>query len=99
MTITSCLKGVGFLLLGIYSLTAMAEEKLQLKPVTITGNQELPKVLYILPCKAMPGSQYAQPLSLPSINEEVREILDPETFDRKMEYQYMYSGSGKLDVE
>lgn len=60
-------------------------DRLQLDTTSITGNQELPKVLYIVPWKKpLAGDLPAPPLS--SLLEEVLAPVDREVFRRHISY-------------
>jgi hypothetical protein len=58
---------------------------LDLGTTSITGNQELPKVLYIVPWKRSDlGDHVGRPVN--TLLDEVLEPLDPEVFERHLEY-------------
>ena len=60
-------------------------DRLELGRTEITGNQELPKVLYIVPWqKSDPGDLKGKPVN--SLLEEVLEPLDREEFLRQVDY-------------
>jgi len=60
-------------------------DRLELDRTAITGNQELPKVLYIVPWKkALAGELPEPPLS--SLLEEVLAPVDREVFRRQVSY-------------
>ena len=60
-------------------------DRLELGRTEITGNQELPKVLYIVPWqKADPGDLTGKPVN--SLIDEVLAPLDREEFVRQVEY-------------
>lgn len=60
-------------------------DEMTLTRTEITGNQELPKVLYIVPWrKADPGDLMGRPVN--SLLDEVLAPLDREEFTRQVEY-------------
>ena len=60
-------------------------DRLELGRTEITGNQELPKVLYIVPWqKSDPGDLMGKPVN--SLLDEVLAPLDREEFIRQVEY-------------
>jgi hypothetical protein len=64
--------------------TAKAD-RLDLDPTAIRGNQELPKVLYIVPWKdAGPGEPAGRPLN--SLIDEALSPVDREVFRRQVTY-------------
>jgi len=67
------------------SLTSMADEKLDMEGTRIRGNQELPKVLYIVPWKKSEIPDLSQP-PLESLIDEALSPVDREVFQRKIRY-------------
>jgi len=62
-----------------------AEDRVNLEGTSITGNRELPKVLYIVPWKKAPvGDLVGRPVE--SLLDEVLSPLDREVFKRQVEY-------------
>jgi hypothetical protein len=60
-------------------------DRLELGRTEITGNQELPKVLYIVPWqKSDPGDLMGKPVN--SLMDEILAPLDREEFVRQVEY-------------
>jgi hypothetical protein len=60
-------------------------ETLDLGTTSITGNQELPKVLYIVPWKRSDlGDHVGRPVN--TLLDEVLEPIDPEVFERHLDY-------------
>jgi hypothetical protein len=60
-------------------------DELDLERTEVTGNQELPKVLYIVPWqKADPGDLMGRPVN--SLLDEVLAPLDREEFIRQVDY-------------
>jgi hypothetical protein len=75
----------------VFSLGALAEDgpkqvdRLELDSSSITGNQELPKVMYIVPWKeAGIGDLQGKPVN--SLLDEVLAPLDREVFVRQVRY-------------
>jgi hypothetical protein len=62
-----------------------AADTLDLGTTSITGNQELPKVLYIVPWKRSDlGDHVGRPVN--TLLDEVLEPIDPEVFERHLDY-------------
>jgi hypothetical protein len=60
-------------------------DRLDLGTTSITGNQELPKVLYIVPWKRSDlGDLAGRPLN--TLLDEVLAPIDPEVFERQLSY-------------
>jgi hypothetical protein len=62
-----------------------AEDKLELETITIKGNRELPKVLYIVPWKRMKNDNFDQKLVLHSLFKDAFDPIEPEAFERHVE--------------
>jgi hypothetical protein len=70
-----------------------ASDRLQLDTTIITGNRELPKVLYIVPWKkADIGELPSQPFN--SLLDEILQPLDRDVFRREVSYFGVVSGNG-----
>ena len=60
-------------------------DRLDLGTTSITGNQELPKVLYIVPWKRSDlGNLVGRPVN--TLLDEVLAPIDPEVFERHLDY-------------
>ena len=70
---------------GIAAGPAPAPGRLELDPTAIRGNQELPKVLYILPWKE-PGLAEPGGRPLNSLVDEALAPVDRDVFRRQMRY-------------
>lgn len=67
------------------AVPAPTMDRLELDTTEVTGNRELPKVLYIVPWrKADPGDLEGRPVN--SLIEEVLAPLDREEFIRQVDY-------------
>ena len=74
--------------------TNRAADRLELDASAIRGNQELPKVLYIVPWKE-PGLLEPAGRPLNSLVDEALAPVDREVFRRQMNYfDQLYAGSG-----
>jgi len=62
-----------------------ADSDLELEVVTIQGNRELPKVLYIVPWKRLKNDRKAQKLVLHSLFEDAFDPMDPDVFKKHVE--------------
>ena len=69
-----------------YSI-AQAEDKLNMDGTAIIGNQELPKVLYIVPWKKSEVPDMTQP-PLESLIDEALQPIDREVFQRQVNYYH-----------
>jgi len=79
--------GCGVCLFGLLWLASCvhAADRLDLEGTTITGNQELPKALHIVPWKtAEAGELAAHPMN--SLVDEVLAPIDRDVFLRELEY-------------
>ncbi len=72
------------LLLGA-TLPAIAEQQLDLDGMSVFGNRELPKALFIVPWKdAEAGQTPGRPVN--SMIDEALQPVDPDVFRRKIDY-------------
>jgi hypothetical protein len=73
----------------------VAMDTLDLGTTSITGNQELPKVLYIVPWKRSDlGDLVGRPVN--TLLDEVLAPVDPEVFERQLNYyETLYGDSQK----
>ena len=78
----------------LVSLAASAEEVLKMEGTRIRGNQELPKVLYIVPWKQAEIPDLSQP-PLESLIDEALTPVDREVFQRQVRY---YDAIGTQEV-
>ncbi len=77
---------------------AHALDTLDLGTTSITGNQELPKVLYIVPWKKSDlGDLVGRPVN--TLLDEVLEPVDPEVFERHLNYYEGLYGKGRKEKE
>jgi hypothetical protein len=75
-----------------------ALDTLDLGTTSITGNQELPKVLYIVPWKKSDlGDLVGRPVN--TLLDEVLEPVDPEVFERHLNYYEGLYGKGRKEKE
>jgi len=75
-----------------------ALDTLDLGTTSITGNQELPKVLYIVPWKKSDlGDLVGRPAN--TLLDEVLEPVDPEVFERHLRYYEALYGKGRKEKE
>ena len=68
-----------------YSASSQSEDRIDLQGTAIIGNQELPKMLYIVPWKESELPQLSQP-PLESLIDEALAPLDREEFRRQVHY-------------
>jgi len=80
LSLISCLSGLLWL-----ASCAYAGDSLDLEGTTITGSQELPKALHIVPWKpAQTGELAARPMN--SLVDEILSPVDRDVFLRELEY-------------
>lgn len=73
-----------------FSINSFAEDRVDLKGISIIGNKELPKMLYIVPWK---NSELPE-MNVPPIESLIDEALSPvdrDSFKRKIRYYQVYS--------
>ena len=75
-----------FLLLGLLMTFAVsAEDKLEMEGISIVGNSELPKSLYIVPWKS-PDRRASAGKPVNSVIEEILLPVEREAFLRRLKY-------------
>jgi hypothetical protein len=83
------MKPLSFAILLTLSLVSSpelaAQDSLQLEGTSITGNKELPRVLYILPWKTVERFEIKSP-PIVSIMDQELQPLDRATFKRTIHY-------------
>jgi len=80
--------------LVLLPVTAMAEQRIELKSSTITGNSELPKILYVVPWKKVAATEINYKLTVHGINDDVLKPIDPEEFQRQAKnYAELFKGN------
>jgi hypothetical protein len=73
-----------------------AIDSLDLGTTSITGNQELPKVLYIVPWKRSDlGDLVGRPVD--TLLDEVLAPVDPEVFERHLNYYETLHGASQQE--
>lgn len=83
-----------FAISGIASV--YAQERLEMEGTEITGNKELPKVLYIVPWKSVERFEIEAPPII-SIMDEKLTTIDRASFKRKIHYHDAIFSKAKLD--
>jgi hypothetical protein len=79
------LKALGLLVLLATASPAQASQEMNLDGMSVFGNRELPKALFIVPWKEpQPGLTPERPVN--SLVDEVLRPVDPDVFRRKLEY-------------
>jgi hypothetical protein len=75
---------------------AAAIDRIDLGATSITGNQELPKVLYIVPWKRSDlGDLTGRPVN--TLLDEVLAPIDPEVFERQLSYYETLHGQSQKE--
>ena len=77
--------GLTISVLLIISKPVLAEERINMQGTAIIGNQELPKVLYIVPWKQSELPNMAD-LPLDSLIDDALAPVDREEFKRQLDY-------------
>ena len=80
------------------SLSLQAEDRLDMQGTSITGNQELPKALYIVPWKKSSLPDLGAP-PLQSLISDALSPLERDEFRRQVRYYYQLSEEQKQDSE
>jgi len=78
-------KVILFPLIYMLSLAVLAEEPVTMRGSTVIGNQELPKVLYVIPWKNSILPDLSEP-PLESLIDEALAPVDREVFRRETHY-------------
>ena len=86
-----------FAALALYALAGTAQEPTVTLRATVTGNQEQPRVIYILPWQA-PGTRDYEYVPAQSLADDLFRGLDRDEFVRELEYREAL-GSADSTVE
>ena len=87
----------------VLTITSVAEEprgtdRLELESTSVTGNEELPKVMYIVPWKATDVRDLrGKPLN--SVMDEEISPVDRDVFQRQVKYYDQLNASGAESQE
>jgi hypothetical protein len=73
------------LILMLFALPLQAEEAVEMQGLSIIGNQELPRMLYIVPWKASELPELSEP-PLQSLIDEALAPIEREEFRRNVIY-------------
>jgi hypothetical protein len=80
------MKAIAALALAAAALPVAAQDRADIDRTTITGNRELPKVLYIVPWKKpAAGGLAGKPVN--SVLDEVLAPIDREVLRRQIDYE------------
>ena len=79
---------VALILLMVLSAATQAEVELQSQGMTVFGQSELPKVLYIVPWKHKELPNIEQPQTI-SLSNDMLTPFKPEIFERQVRYYEM----------
>lgn len=75
---------------SILSFTLPAQDRIELEGMSIIGNKELPKMLYIVPWKNSELPDMNAP-PIESLIDEALAPVDRDNFKRKIRYYQIYS--------
>lgn len=67
----------------LVSITAKAEQRIRLESSKITGNSELPKILYVVPWKKVAATKIVYQLNMHGMTDDMLRPVDPEEFQRQ----------------
>jgi len=86
-----------FLILAISSTANVcAQERLQMEGTEITGNKELPRVLYIVPWKSVERFEISSP-PITSIMDQQLTPIERAAFKRQIHYHDAIFSKAKLE--
>lgn len=74
-----------FMLLLFTSNNLLAEDKLEMEGISIVGNSELPKSLYIVPWKS-PDKRASAGKPVNSLVDDILEPIERDAFQRRLKY-------------
>lgn len=80
------------------SLPIFAVDRLELEGISIIGNKELPKMLYIVPWKTSELPELNAP-PIESLIDEALAPIDRDSFKRQIHYYQAYSEQKKPESE
>ena len=81
-----------------FNLSSYAEDRISLEGISIIGNKELPKMLYIVPWKTSELPELNAP-PIESLIDEALAPIDRDNFKRKIRYYQIYSEQNKSESE
>ena len=81
-----------------FSLPLFAADRIKLESISIIGNKELPKMLYIVPWKTSELPDMNAP-PIESLIDEALAPVDRDNFKRKIHYYQVYSEQRKTKSE
>lgn len=85
LPVLSVLPLLSLALLALLAQPATAQDRAELDRTQITGNRELPKVLYIVPWKKpLPGTLSGRPVA--SVLDEALAPIDRQVLQRQIDY-------------
>ncbi len=76
---------LSLLMLALFAMPLQAEEAVEMQGLSIIGNQELPRMLYIVPWKASELPELSEP-PLQSLIDEALAPIEREEFRRNVIY-------------
>jgi len=81
-----------------FNLPLFAADRIELESISIIGNKELPKMLYIVPWKTSELPEMNAP-PIESLIDEALAPVDRDNFKRKIRYYQIYSKQIKTKSE
>ena len=79
------LTGLTTIIMLAASLSALAEEQMEMEGMAVIGNRELPKALFIVPWKD-PNAELTPERPVNSLIDEALQPVDADVFRRKLDY-------------
>ena len=79
------LTGLTTIIMLVASLSALAEEQMEMEGMAVIGNRELPKALFIVPWKD-PSAELTPERPVNSLIDEALQPVDADVFRRKLDY-------------
>ncbi|MDH5517945.1 MAG: hypothetical protein OEY36_09050 [Gammaproteobacteria bacterium] len=67
----------------LISVSVQAEQRIRLESSKITGNSELPKILYVVPWKKVAATEIDYQLKVHGMTDDMLRPVDPEEFKRQ----------------
>ncbi len=80
----------------IFAISSTAQERLQMEGTEITGNKELPRVLYIVPWKSVERFEISSPPII-SIMDQKLTPIERAAFKRQIHYHDAIFSKAKLE--
>ena len=77
----------------VFASPLLAEERIQLEKDNVIGNEEAPKAIYVVPWRPLQPVNAAG-LEIQSMLDEELELINPDSFKRKVELYKVKQAAG-----